>query len=285
MNGPLLHDWLSDVAALTLRGGRLLEAGTTPYQRYEVWETPAFGRLYRLDDAFMASEGDEFFCHENLVLPAAVTHPAPRSALILGGGDGGSARRLLATPTMERVLMVELDARVVDFSRRLLPGIHRGALGDPRLEIRIGNGFDHVAGGAGGEVFDLLVLDLTDPLGHARPLYTADFFCACAARLTAEGALCLHTASPIYQSRRLVALCAELAAVFPVVTPYFVTVPLYGGLWGMACASRGLDISRLDAAEVDRRIAVRRLVGLGYYNGATHQAMLARPNFLRALLP
>jgi len=282
---PLLSEWLTDGAALTLKGGRLLEAGITPFQRYEVWETPAFGRLYRLDEAYMAAEADEFYCHENLVQPAAVTHPAPRAALIVGGGDGGSARQLLAHPSMARVQMVELDAQVVDFSRRLLAGIHRGALDDPRLEIRIGDGFAYVGGGAGGEFFDLIVLDLTDPVGHAQPLYTTEFFRACAARLNPGGALSLHTASPVYQPRRLVDLCAALAAVFPVVSPYFVTVPLYGGLWGMACAAPVLDIAALSAETVDERIAARGLAGLGYYNGATHCAMLARPNFLRALLP
>src|SRR5574338_75375 len=155
---------------------------------------------------------------------------------------------------------------------------------DPRLEIRIGDGFDYVAGGADPEAFDLLVLDLTDPVGYARPLYTAEFFRACRERLTAGGALCLHTASPIFQPRRLVELCDRLAAAFPVVTPYFVTVPLYGGLWGMACAAPVLDIARLAAAEVDRRIAARGLAPLAYYNGASHRAMLARPNFVRQLL-
>lgn len=283
MNEPVLHEWLSPGVALTLRGGRLLEAGTTPFQRYEVWETPAFGRLYRLDGAFMAAEADEAYCHENLVQPAAIAHPAPRSALIVGGGDGGSARQLLSHPSMARVLMVELDARVVDFSRRLLGGIHHGALDDARLEIRFGDGFEYVGGGA-DERFDLIVLDLTDPVGPARPLYTAEFFRACRARLTAEGALCLHTASPVFQPGRLVDLRGKLATAFPVVTPYFVTVPLYGGLWGMACAAPALDIARLTANEVDRRLAARGLASLTYYNGATHRAMLARPNFLRRLL-
>jgi spermidine synthase len=282
--GPMLSDWLSEGAALTLRGGRLVEAGVTPFQRYEVWDTPQFGRLYRLDEAFMAAEGDEFFCHENLVQPAALAHPAPRSALILGGGDGGSARQLLAHPSAARVLMVELDARVIDFSRRLLTGIHRGALDDPRLEIRIGDGFAYITGEADAETFDLIVLDLTDPVGHARRLYTREFFQACGARLNPGGALCLHTASPVYQPRRLADLCAALAAAFPVVTPYFVTVPLYGGLWGMACAAAALDIAGLQASAVDARIAARGLTQLGYYNGETHRAMLARPNFVRQII-
>ena len=34
----------------------------------------------------MTSEADEFFYHENLVHPAAVAHPLPRRALVIGGG-------------------------------------------------------------------------------------------------------------------------------------------------------------------------------------------------------
>ena len=54
-------------------------------------DTVPFGRLFRLDGHFMTSEKDEFFYHENLVHLAALTHPRPVRALIVGGGDGGSA--------------------------------------------------------------------------------------------------------------------------------------------------------------------------------------------------
>ena len=65
----------------------------TPYQTLELMETPRFGRVLRLDGRFMTSEREEFFYHEALVHPAAVAHPAPRKALILGGGDGGGRPR------------------------------------------------------------------------------------------------------------------------------------------------------------------------------------------------
>ena len=56
----LLVENLCEDAGYFLRGGRLLEAGRSRWQAYEVWETPRFGRLFRLDGCFMSSERDEF---------------------------------------------------------------------------------------------------------------------------------------------------------------------------------------------------------------------------------
>ena len=63
-----------------------------------------------------------------------------------------------------------------------------------------------------------------------------------------------------------------------------VAIPLYGGLWAMACASTSLDPTRLLAADVERRLELRRILDLKYYNGGTHRGMLALPNFVRTLL-
>ena len=73
----------------------------------------------------MTSEKDEFFYHENLVHLAAITHPAPERALIVGGGDGGSAEELLKYPSMKSVTLVEIDLAVVDIARKYLQGVHQ----------------------------------------------------------------------------------------------------------------------------------------------------------------
>ncbi|CAK0527825.1 spermidine synthase [Burkholderia pseudomallei] len=62
------------------------------YQEIEVWETSLLGRLFTLDGRPMTSVGDEFVYHECMTHPAALAHPAPKKALVLGGGDGGAAR-------------------------------------------------------------------------------------------------------------------------------------------------------------------------------------------------
>jgi spermidine synthase len=272
----LTRDW-----GYFIRSSREVERFASRYQAIEVHDSASFGRLFRLDGHFMTSERDEFYYHENLVHLAAVSHPAPRRALVVGGGDGGSTEELLKHPTIASVTLCEIDAGVVDIARRHLHAVHRGALDDPRVSLVIGDGFAHVR--ESREMFDLIVLDLTDPGGPSTPLYTADFYRACAARLAPLGALTLHIASPVAHPERIRDGLARLGEAFAIVTPYLVSIPLYGGLWMMACASNGLDPAALDAAEVERRLAERGIGLLQYYNGDMHRAALALPNFVRAL--
>jgi spermidine synthase len=211
-----------------------------------------------------------------------MTHAAPRRALIVGGGDGGSAEELLKYRSIADITLCEIDAAVVDIARRHLSAVHRGALDDPRVRLTIGDGLAFVARSV--EMYDLIVLDLTDPGGPSTPLYTADFYRACAARLAAGGAMTLHIASPVAHPDRIRDGLARLRAAFACVTPYLASVPLYGGLWMMACASATLDPTALSAEDVGRRIAERGIGRLQHYNGDTHRAALALPNFVRALV-
>ena len=192
----LTADW-----GFYIRSARQFERFTSAFQAIEVHDTVPFGTLFRLDGHFMTSEKDEFFYHENLVHLAALTHPRPERALIIGGGDGGSAEELLKHPSIKSVTLAEIDVAVVDIARRYLGAVHRGALDDPRLTLRIGDGFAYVR--AGTERFDLIVLDLTDPGGPSESLYTPDFYRACAARLNPSGAMTLHIASPIAHPDRI----------------------------------------------------------------------------------
>jgi spermidine synthase len=279
---PTIAEELAPDWGVFVRSTREVERFRSPIQAIEVHDSTSFGRLYRLDGHFMASEKDEFFCHENLVHMAALTHPSPRQALIVGGGDGGSAKELLKHPSLQAVTLCEIDAAVVDVARKHLDAIHRGAFDDPRVRLEIGDGFAFVRRSTAA--YDLIVLDLTDPGGASLPLYTADFYRACAARLHPQGAMALHVASPVADPARVRDILARLREAFPVVAPYLVPIPLYGGLWMMACVAPSLDPRALSAREVDRRIAQRGLADLRYYNGDTHRAALALPNFVRAMV-
>jgi len=282
----VIFEQLNDDAGYFYRGGRLIEQGRSQYQDYEVWDTPLFGRLFRLDGCFMTSERDEFYYHENMVQVPCTAHPAPRRALIVGGGDGGSAEELLKQPTIEKVVIVELDGKVIEIARAHLQSVHHGALDDPRVDVRIGDGFRYVMeeAPAAAERFDLVVLDLTDPDGPAEALYSAGFFRGCRALLAPGGAISLHIGAPVFQPERVQALVQRLRQVFAVVRPYFLYIPLYGTLWGLATASDTLDPAALGADEVDRRLAQRRIGALQHYNGAVHCAQFALPNYLRTLL-
>ena len=265
-----------------LREGRLLAQKQSTYQLIEVFDNALFGRVMRIDGCFMTSERDEFFYHEPMVHLPAIAHAGPRSALVVGGGDGGAVEELLKHPGMERVVLAELDADVVQLAREWLGHIHRGAFDDPRMELRIGDARALIA--SCGERFDQIVLDLTDPFGPALDLYTVEFYQDCRRALNPGGVLSLHLGSPIHLPGSMARIAASLRAAFPIVRPYLQYVPLYGTLWCMAMASDTTDPALLDATEVEARIAARGLQDLQLYNGATHQALLAQPNFVRALL-
>ncbi|MGI8894994.1 MAG: polyamine aminopropyltransferase [Casimicrobiaceae bacterium] len=278
----VLTEYLTDDWAFFVRSTRAYEKFESSYQAVEVHDSVPFGKLFRLDGHFMTSERDEFFYHENLVHVAAVTHPQPQRALIVGGGDGGSAEELLKHPSLKSVTLCEIDPAVIEVARKYLQQVHRGVFDDPRVALKIEDGFAFIRNST--EQFDLIVLDLTDPGGPSTKLYTREFYRACAARLTPLGALTLHVASPVAHPERVRETLANLRHAFALVTPYLTSIPLYGGMWMMACCSSALDPKSLSAVEADRRIRQRTLRDLQYYNGDVHRACLALPNFVRELV-
>jgi len=260
----------------------LVERRRTPFQLLEVYDAPELGRMFRLDGANMTSERDEFFYHENLVHPAAVAHAGPRRALVIGGGDGGSSEELLKHSTLEVVHMVELDPEVIDVSKAHFAGVHRGAFADPRLKVTVGDGLEYLR--TTDVRYDVVAMDLTDPVGPSVELYTPATF-ALARRAMAEGgALTLHLGSPFSHPKRVRETIANLRRVFGKVTPYFAHIPLYGSIWGFACASDALEPRALAPEAVERVIAERGVKDLQYYNGEMHRAVFALPNYVKELL-
>jgi len=171
-------------------------------------------------------------------------------------------------------------------ARDHLHPVHRGALDDPRVDIRIGDGWDTTASlVAANQRFDLVILDLTDPDTPAHRLYTRDYFSMLRQVLTPDGMLALHIGAPAYRPARVQALLRDLQGVFSIVRPLGVHVPLYGAYWGMAVASDSVDPLGLTPAEVAQRIRERGLSDLNYYNEQVHGALFALPNFYRALQP
>ncbi len=276
------HEYLNQNSSYAYRLGPLLHREQSMHQLIEVHDSPQFGKLFRLDGDYMTSEGEEFFYHEALVHPAALSHGKVRTALILGGGDGGSAEELLKYPGIERIVLAELDEAVVRISREYFGSIHKGSLDDPRVDIRIGDGLAYVR--ESSERFDLVLLDLTDPDTPASELYTAEFFASVKRLLNPGGAMVLHTGTPVFAPQVVRNIYKSLAGHFKVVAPYGLYIPLYGAYWSMAVCSDQLDPRQLPLAETSQRLQSLNLGTLGYYNEATHLGLFGLPGYFRDLL-
>ena len=276
-----IFERLNDASGVWFEG-TLVERRQTPFQLLEVYETPELGRIFRLDGFNMTSERDEFFYHENLVHPSAVAHPQPRRALVIGGGDGGSSEELLKHSTLEVVHMAELDPEVIAIAKAQFGKVHRGAFDDPRMKVTVGDGLAYLK--ATEVRYDLVSMDLTDPVGPSVELYSTATFKLVKRAMSATSALTLHMGSPFSHPQRVRQTLANLRQAFKIVTPYFVHIPLYGSIWGFACASDTIDPRGVAPEQVERVLAARGVGDLQYYNGDVHRAMFALPNYVKALV-
>ena len=255
------------------------------FQHLSVEHTAAFGRLYRLDGDAMAAEADEFIIHESLAHLAALSHPSPSRALILGGGDGASARELLKHPGITRIVVAELDPAVVSTLRAHLPSLSDGAFDNPRVALRIDDAARSLrALHDQGEGFDLILFDLIEADNPAcAHLHDEAFLALCAASLGPAGIAHVQLGSPFYQPAKVRRLCQRLRNAFADVRLSLICVPLYGGPWLLArCSTQPMPTPGTDLLQ--QRLEERGIRDLRHYNPALHLASEALPNHLRDLL-
>ncbi len=278
---PWVMEQLTENAAFGFRAHNV-QRQNTPFQTLEMLDTPSFGRVMRLDDHFMTSEGEEFFYHECMAHPAAMAHPDPQQVLVIGGGDGGLAEELLKHNTVQRLVLAELDEAVIEVSKAQLQRVHNGVWDDPRLQLQIGDGMAYVDSTT--DRFDLILLDLTDPHTPAGSLYSPEALERMRRVLNPGGALVLHLGSPVFHAEQVRSLSQTLKATFAQVACYGTYVPLYGAYWGMAVCSDRLQPTAVSAAQIEERLAARGVTDLQYYNADIHGALFALPNYYRKLV-
>lgn len=122
-----------------------------------------YGRALVLDGCIQCTERDEFSYQEMMTFLPLVTHPNPKSVLIIGGGDGGVAREVVKYPTVEKVVQCEIDEMVIDVSKKFLPFMAKG-FDSPKLTLHIGDGLDFVS--KHENEFDVIITDSSDPIGN-----------------------------------------------------------------------------------------------------------------------
>ncbi len=260
---------------------RRLHAEQSAWQHLEVLDLEPVGRALVLDGALQTSVGEEFTYHEPLVQVPMFAHPHPRRVLVIGGGDGGALRQVLLHESVERAVEVEIDAAVVQASRRYLPEISRGAYDDPRVQLRIDDGARFVRDTA--ERFDVVVVDSTDPVGPAAALLSEGFLSAVRGVLASGGVVAMQASSPLTMPREWVATLRAFKHAFPLVRPYLGWVPVYPGiLWSWVAGSDTLDPCSIDDITVNTRLDGLR-GALRLYNPAVHRAAFALPTFLQEL--
>lgn len=277
------NEFYNESTGLTIGVKRLLFSAQTPYQLVEVYETDTWGNLMTIDGMVMLSEKDEFVYHEMLTHVGLFTHPNPERVLIIGGGDGGTAREVARHESVKQIDMVEIDEAVVRASKEFLPEV--GAFDDPRLNVIHEDGIKFVQNNK--EPYDVIIIDGSDPVGPAEGLFEKDFYSYCYDALTEDGVLTAQTESPWVPSYHssIQKVFQALDDLFVVNKMYLAYIPLYpAGMWSMAIASKGPKPLGVDTLNRVQQGLDNFGNELKYYNEDVHSGAFALPNFVADIL-
>ncbi len=275
--------WFTEVHTpnfnIQVRVKKTLEVLRTSYQDLAVLDTVDFGRMLVLDGLIQTTEADEFIYHEMIAHVPLFSHPNPEKVLVIGGGDGGVVREVLRHESVKLVDHVEIDEAVTEAARRWLPSISC-ALDDPRVKQHFTDGVEYVrlAAREKGGVYDVIIVDSTDPLGPAVGLFGPVFYANARRALRPGGLLNVQSESPWFTRSAMLRSFHGVRRSFPTTRLYTAHVPTYSTFaWSFTIGSDAGDPA---AAKVPDPLPFETK----YYTPAIHRAAFTLPAFLERLL-
>lgn len=257
-----------------------LYTGQSEFQRIDVFESQEFGTIFTLDGLMMVTEKDEFIYHDMIVHVPMATNPKIKNVLVIGAGDGGTVRELTRYSSLEHIDMVEIDKMVVDVCREYLPQT-ACKLDDPRVKLYFEDGLKFVR--SKENIYDLIIVDSTDPFGPGEGLFTREFYGNCFKALKEDGILVNQHESPYYgeYAKSMQRAHKRIREFFPVCRVYQAHIPTYpSGHWLFGFASKKFDPLK----DIDEQAWNSLGLKTKYYNTEIHKGCFALPSYVKDLL-
>jgi len=278
----LWYVWFTELhlgnSGITVRIKKLVESIQSKFQRIDILEAEDFGKMLVLYGSIMVAENDLSSYNEMITHVPLFTHPDPEKVLIIGGGDGGALTNVMKHPEVKKAVMCEIDKMVVEVSKRHFPKLTKG-FDDKRAKVVFKDGKKYIE--SGKEKFDIILLDLSDPIGPAAELFQKSFHQNVHDRLTDDGIMVAQTESPYYNELTVKQIYENLREIFPIVKMYTAFVPIYPSCyWSFAlCSKKYHPIVDFD---IDRYKKLK--LKNNYYNTDMHIGSFALPEFVKKLI-
>lgn len=245
------------------------------FQKIEVIDTEAVGKLLLLDGCTMVSDKDEFVYHEVMAhIPYMVTNKCD-NVLIIGGGDGGIVREFVKHQDIKRIDLVEIDERVIEVSKEFFPQVTSG-LSDSRVNILPTDGVEFIKGKK--NEYDIIVIDSTDPVDFASGLFTDEFYANVHSALTEDGIMMNQTENPFLDEYNIKDIYNNMRKAYPEVHSFAAPMTIYPGtFWTFGFSSKRFKPTQLNA---DKMLEMEKIQkDLKWYNMDWHQAAFTLSNF------
>ncbi len=270
----------TDYAKFSMKVKEHLFTAESEFQKIDILDTYEFGKVLVIDGFLMVTEKDEFIYHEMITHVAMGVNPDIKKVLVIGGGDGGTVRELTRYESIEKIDMVEIDGVVVEASKKHLD-FTANKFHDPRVTLYIEDGIKFVKAQKG--LYDLIIVDSTDPIGPGEGLFTTKFYKDCYRILTDKGILINQNESPYYSNtaEQMLKATKKLKKVFPIVEVFQCHLPTYAsGHWILGFSSKAFHPTKDFNKERWEQIGLKTK----YYNTNLHLGSFALPTYVKEML-
>ena len=268
----------SDTVKFDIKIKEHLYSGASDFQKIDILQSEELGKILVLDGILMLTEKDEFIYHEMMThIPMAV-HPNARKILVIGAGDGGTVNQLVKYKSIEQIDVIEIDQLVVDKCKEYFPQLTKG-FSDSRVTIKYEDGLKYVRKAKG--IYDIIIVDSTDPFGPGEGLFAKEFYGNCFNALTDDGIMVNQHESAFYPSYDDIVAKThnKIKHFFPISELYQAHIPTYpSGHWLFGFASKKYAGCELRENWADEGITTK------YYNQELHKGCFALPNYVKELI-
>lgn len=266
---------------MSLKVQEVLYAGKSKYQDVLVFKSTNWGNVLVLDNCIQVTERDEYSYQEMITHLAMNSHPNPKKALVIGGGDGGVLREILKHSSIEEAWLCDIDETVIEVSKKYLPNMAK-AYNDPRTKVHIGDGFKFLEDYK--NTFDVIITDSSDPEGPAESLFQKPYFELLKGALTEKGVITTQAESIWLHMDIISKLKKDCQQIFPVAEYAYTSIPTYpsGTIGFMVCSKdESANVKKPLRFEWDDKFVDENLK---YYNAQVHEASFVLPQWADKIL-
>lgn len=233
--GMIYSEKISAAADENLYADQVIFSRNTRYQRIVLTRWKDDLRLF-LSSHLQFSSRDEYRYHEALVHVGLAAVPGAKRVLVLGGGDGLAVREILKYPSVEQILLVDLDPEMTKLfrTRPELTRLNQNSLNSPKLRVINADAFPWLDSNT--DQFDFAVVDFPDPTNYSLgKLYTTAFYRLLSKHIAAGGFFVVQSTSPLFARQSYWSIVETVKQAGMHAYPYHVYVPSFGE-WGFVLA-------------------------------------------------
>ncbi len=244
------------------------------FQRIEIFDSIAYGRVLVLDGIVQITEKDEHAYSEMLVHPIINSLEKPKKILIIGGGDGAVAEEVLKYDFIKQIDLVDIDPEVINLSNRYLKKINKGSLKNSKVKIIEMDAYEYIK--CTKIKYDVVIADRPDPVGAGKSLFKKNFYIKIKKVLYNKGIAIFQSGVPFLQKKELIEVLKYSKDIFKYSGIITTVVPSYiGGHMALVWVSNKTNLKK--AKQKKPKIKT------GYYNFDIFKASFCLPNFIKKL--